>query len=1025
MVYDDKIRHSRTWCILKKKDMPFLLNNKLTIKGKMKQITIIILLAISSAVYANGNLEKVKLQLKWYHSFQFAGYYAAVEKGFYKDAGLDVELIEGKTNLDCSEMLLSEKADYVIAMPNMLLDFINGKPVVALAAIFQHNPFVLMTRSDSGLSSPHDLINKKVLMNVKDNASMLVMFKKEGINLNKINIGEMNYDYSLLENKEVDAMIAYKTNEPFVFKEKGIETNIINPKNYGIDFYGDCLFTSKKKIDNNPEQVTAFHKASLKGWEYAMSHSDEIISLIKNKYKSKKSVNSLKFEASEMQSLIMPKFVKIGFMNKDRWEHIAEIYKEAGLIKGDYSLDGFIYNPQKKISERNKQLLLLTSAVSLVIFVISIILVIYNRKLKKSDKRLTWFSNIISEAIFISEKGICLEANKTASKMFGYEHDELIGIFGADLFTEESKIIVEKNMLENYSLPYDAVAVKKDGTEFDVEIHGDFFEFNGKKARITSVKNISIRKEKERELKLTKKFLEEQIIYANSMVEQTQKATEVKAQFLANMSHEIRTPLNGICGIIQLLEKTALSEEQKEYLKTMDYSSERLLTLINDILDISKIEAGKMEVVKDGFNLADVINNMRAMFHSKLQENNITFEIKNNIDSKNCYLTDVNRLQQILINLINNAIKFTKDGEVTLEINEKKRDENNSELHFSVIDNGIGISEKNQLKLFSDFVQADSSTTKKFGGTGLGLSISKKLTELLGGEISVSSKLGKGSVFSFFIKAENTDTITRSFKRIEKNVEIENLKVLLVEDSQTNQMIAKNLLECIGCVVDVAENGKIALEKIYKKDYGIVFMDIQMPVMDGITATCELRKNAKYAELPIIALTANNMAGDKERFLQDGMTGFIPKPLKEIELKLAIAEHANLKICLNEEKEEVANDKKDFDFNQFFIDIERNTTLFQEFVSIYMKETSSYINKIEKAISEENYADIDILGHSLKGSSLNLYAYNLANVAGMIEVAGKEKNIKTAKSALPKLKEEFELLKIAISASELMENSQK
>jgi len=866
------------------------------------KIKIIIILAImSSAIYANEKLEKVRLQLKWYHSFQFAGYYAAVEKGYYKDAGLDVELIEGGSALNYSDILLSETADYAIGMPNMLLDFFNGKPIVVLAAIFQHSPLILMTRVDSNLSTPQDLINKSISMSINNNPSMIAMFLKEGIPLDQINIDGINWDYTLLENKKLDAMVAYITDEPFAFQEKGIQVNIIKPQNYGVDFYGDCLFTTQQNINDNPEQVVAFRKASLKGWKYAMSNSDELISIIKNKYKTKKSIPLLKFEASEMQKLIMPKFIEIGLMNPGRWKHIAEVYKEVGMLKGDYSLDGFIYNPEKKMSEEHKQLLIIISVICAVVFVISIILVIYNKKLKNIQ----------------------------------------------------------------YSL-------------------------------------------------------EKQIKYANKMALQAEESSKIKAQFLANMSHEIRTPLNGITGIVQLLEKTDLNQKQQEYLNIMNFSSECLLSLINDILDISKIEAGKMELTKDTFNLADTIKNMIAMFHKKLKENNIKLSLKNNININKCYTADVNRLQQILINLINNAIKFSEDSEVILEINEKNVTEITSELHFSVIDTGIGISKDNQAKLFNEFVQADSSTTKEYGGTGLGLSISKKLIELMGGNIFVSSELGKGSSFSFFIKVDNAkeNIITKSFERIDNNIETKELKILLVEDDTINQIITKSMLDNFGCIVDMAENGKIAIDKIYNKDYAIVFMDIQMPVMDGITATCEIRKNAKYADLPIIALTANAMSGDKERFLANGITGFIPKPLKESELKWAIAKYANKKIVAKEVKKEGASNTI-LNLKKLFININKNEKLLKKLILMYLDKAQSYIDKIETAISEVNYKEIDISAHSLKGVSYSFEANRFAQIAKKIEFAGKDENIEVVKSTLPKLKEEWGKVKSAIYADEL------
>jgi len=367
------------------------------------------------------------------------------------------------------------------------------------------------------------------------------------------------------------------------------------------------------------------------------------------------------------------------------------------------------------------------------------------------------------------------------------------------------------------------------------------------------------------------------------------RASEVKSQFLANMSHEIRTPMNGVLGALSLLENTGLKGRQSEYLDIARSSSNTLMVVINDILDISKIESGSLDIESTPFSLLGLIHDMEQSMSFRASEKEIAFRCVSDI-AQDAVLGDPVRVRQVMDNLVGNAIKFTEHGEVFVRTRlAPVADDDTLCLSFQVKDSGIGISSEQQSLLFIPFSQVEASTTRRFGGTGLGLSICKQLIEALGGEISVVSQLGEGSTFSFSIPLSRSETtvdtsVTELAEKMrETNEKRSNIgaRVLLVEDNQINATIAEAMLLPLGVEVDFAVNGAEAVAKLLEDEdpYQVVFMDCQMPVMDGYTATAEIRKHSQLAELPIIAMTANAMKGDREKCLAAGMNDYITKPI--------------------------------------------------------------------------------------------------------------------------------------------------
>lgn len=342
-----------------------------------------------AALPPTGQLQTIDFQLRWKHQFQFAGYYAAIAQGYYREEGFDVRLHEGAPGKTPIEEVLAGRALYGEANSELLFERLNGKPLVAIAAVFQHSPSVLLARTDAGIQTVHDLVGKRVmLMDAKTDADFLTMFSREGIDPGTLTLLPSSYNIDDLVSGKVDAFNSYLTNEPFYLQQNGVDYSVLSPGTYGIDFYSDILFTTDAEVEDHPQRVAAFRRATLKGWRYAMDHPQEIIDLLVDKYHVSKSRAHLEFEARAMRGLILPDLVEIGHMNPGRWLRMAEAFKEQGMVPNTNRLDGFLYdaNPPQLV-ERLRTIIMLISLGCAAILVVVLILLSSQRRLQREIQR--------------------------------------------------------------------------------------------------------------------------------------------------------------------------------------------------------------------------------------------------------------------------------------------------------------------------------------------------------------------------------------------------------------------------------------------------------------------------------------------------------------------------------------------------------------------------------------------------------------------------------------------------------------
>ncbi|HLF34824.1 MAG TPA: PAS domain S-box protein, partial [Cyclobacteriaceae bacterium] len=595
-------------------------------------------------------------------------------------------------------------------------------------------------------------------------------------------------------------------------------------------------------------------------------------------------------------------------------------------------------------------------------------------------------------------KGNILMLSPSVREVLGYDPGEMTGknITNFYLYTKKTKDLLRQLTRRKSVRNFEASVIAKNGSIMQCICNIRLvYDNNFKAVAMEGVaRDITQIKQTHKELKQAKDLAE--------------KSLKVKESFLANMSHEIRTPMNGIIGMIDLLEGTVITGKQKNYIQTIKKSSETLLNILNDILDLSKIEAGKMQLRKHPVRLKNLLEKLVALFSHQANSRNI--QLKYFISGKlpEYLMIDETRLLQILSNLTSNAIKFTEGGgSIDISLKKTKVPGKKNMIRCSVSDSGIGISPENLKKLFTSFSQLDTSTTKTFSGTGLGLAISKQLCKLMGGRISVYSTLGLGSTFWFTFQAEPAKrTIVVDNQLFDNDIQIdgyferEQPLILLVDDNMVNRQVAGEILKKAGCRIDLAESGSEALGLVKKKKYDLIFMDIQMPDMDGVTATKKIKALKSGSQPPVVAMTAYSMKEDKEKFISQGLDDYIAKPIRAVELVNKVRQWIrDDKIPLIEADHITRSETINFGIiNQ--LGNMGGEEMIENVLSEFISESSDQLKNCMESMDNRDYEGILKHLHTLKGNSGTLGIDKLSSIAATIELKLSNKRYETLEDDL-------------------------
>lgn len=597
------------------------------------------------------------------------------------------------------------------------------------------------------------------------------------------------------------------------------------------------------------------------------------------------------------------------------------------------------------------------------------------------------FENAMNAAmdaiILIDDQGKIINFNPAAEEIFGHKFEDISG-------KKLSDVIIPDRYREAHEKGMKHYLATGEGPVLDNRIEIEGLHSNGEEIQI----ELAIREIEGASGKLfigyardisERKSFEAQLLDAKNSAEM---ATRAKTSFLAMMSHEIRTPLNGVMGIHGLLKETKLDDDQKQLLETASESGQSLLTIINDLLDFSKLEAGKFEIENKPFNIRELVTSVINLIqpHADEKELKLVCDIEDSIP--HFLMGDAARIRQILLNLSWNAIKFTQQGKVEILIENRTNDV----ISFSVKDTGIGISQEKHADLFAEFSTIDASYSGKFGGTGLGLAICKALVENMDGEIGLSSNLGRGSKFWFNLAlnpSEESHKLTQAMENDELPIpDLSQLRVLIAEDNKTNQLITSRYLSHFGCQFEIANNGIEAVEKVMMNDFDIILMDISMPELNGYEATSKIRsiENKKKSELPIIAFTAYASKDDQAKIAESKMDGFIPKPFSREQLAKVILDNLNLR----KDKTTQISTSETSNITEFDIAIldtiledmepEAVTNIFNEFNN----DVQRYLSNANDGLENKSSELLERASHGIQGVSGMFGALQLSELAGRV-----------------------------------------
>jgi PAS domain S-box-containing protein len=759
------------------------------------------LLFVGSLVSAEGT--PVTIQLKYYHQFQFSGYYAAEAQGYYRAAGLDVRIKEGAPEIDPVEEVVSGRAQFGVTDATLLLARAEGRPVEALGVVFQHSPGVLLVRRQRLGQDLESLAGKRVMLGAA-NADILAFLKKKGLPPDRFVVVPHSFNVQDLIEGRVDAMTAYSTVEQYSLDQIGFPYQVFSPRTVGIDFYGDTLFTDEQEVRAHPDTVKTFRAASMQGWQYAMAHPEEMADLILDRYSKRRNRAQLLFEASQMVQLLQPDLVEMGYMNPERWKHIGETFVDMGMLRKGFSLDGFLYKPKPE-----------TDFYGLLRWIAGLFVLaagIFAYQIHRAKSSFQAIFNFTNDAIFIHEltSGAILDVNLSATEMFGYTRDQLRAMpvegisSGIPPHTQADALGWIHKAAEGSPQVFEWLCKNRSGHLFWVEVNMRKATINGHGRLIVAVRDITERKRLKAE------------------VEHMQRM-ESMGRLAGGVAHDMNNVLGAILGLSSA-HLASLPRDNPLYssLKTICAAATRGGDMVKRLLAFSHQTSSEYH----GLNLnALILEEVRLLERTTLAKLHLEMDLSPDLRP---ILGDDSALTHAIMNLCVNAVDAMSDGG-TLTF--RTRNLGLDQVEVAVEDNGSGMTGEVLDRAMDPFF-----TTKAVGkGTGLGLSLVFTTVNAHGGHLEIHSAPDRGTRVTMTFPATTVRAPRPELEApVRPDVKGRAIQVLLVDDDELIQRSTRMLVEALGHTVTSTLDGEAAIDLIeqgFQPD--VVILDMNMPGLGG------------------------------------------------------------------------------------------------------------------------------------------------------------------------------------------------